>query len=173
MLWFDPKMKAVARFLATAFLLFIAWFIVHDFLLLKHTRIVQDLIANETELSVNILNAVQKSDVYIADKSSILHNGKKALRVGEECSALVLFALFAGFIICFPGEWRYKWWYILLGIFLIFTLNIIRIVALTINYIHFRSSFAFNHHVTFTYFIYGVIFAMWIFWVNKFSKIRT
>jgi hypothetical protein len=57
-------------------------------------------------------------------------------------------------------------------VLLIFILNIIRMVVLTINFVYFRSSFAFNHHVTFTYIVYMFIFMLWMIWVNKFSAVK-
>jgi hypothetical protein len=44
-------------------------------------------------------------------------------------------------------------------------------VVLCINFKYYKSSFAFNHHVTFTYLVYGFIFLLWVVWVNKFGKI--
>jgi exosortase family protein XrtF len=166
----NPKMKAVTRFVFTAFALFICWYAFHDFYLIKHTYFVQDLIIFETNTTSKFLNLITEGDTFSNASHLILHNGRRTLRVGNDCNALVLFALFSGFIIAYPGNWRTKLWYIPVGILIIFAINIIRMALLTLNFLHFRSSFAFNHHVTFTYTVYAFIFLLWMVWVNKLSR---
>lgn len=168
----DTRMKAVARFVLTAFALYVAWFLFYEHYLMKQGVFVNNLIFVQTKLSAQILNLFPFKDSFSSNEFFIYCNGKRLLRVGEECSALVLFALFAGFIICYPGNWKAKIWYIPLGILVILVLNIVRITLLSINFKYYHSSFAFNHHVTFTYLVYGVIFLMWVLWVNKFGKAR-
>lgn len=165
-------MKAVARFVLTAFALYIVWFLFYEHYLLKQAPFVNGLIFFETKLSAQILNFFVNKDDFSAEGFYIFCNGRKLLRVGEECSALVLFALFAGFVICYPGNWKAKAWFIPLGIVLIFAMNVMRIVLLSINFKYYHSSFAFNHHVTFTYSVYLFIFLMWVVWVNKFGKVE-
>jgi len=165
-------MKVVAQFVVTAFSIYIAWYIFHDFYLVPKTDFVERLINIETTQSAFILQKLPLSYEFGSYGSVITCNGSKALRVGTECNGLVLFALFAGFLIAYPGNWKTKTWFIPLGIVFIYLLNILRIILLTINFKYFRSSFSFNHHVTFTYLIYVFIFLLWMIWVNKFSKIK-
>jgi exosortase family protein XrtF len=166
----NPKMKAVAQFVATAFGIYIAWYIFHDFYLIPKTNFVELLINLETKQSAFLLQKLPLRYNFDSYGSVITCNGSKALRVGAECNALVLFVLFAGFILAYPGNWKTKAWYIPIGIVCIYILNIFRIIILTVNFKYFRSSFSFNHHVTFTYLIYGFIFLLWMIWVNKFNK---
>ena len=164
-------MKAVARFAATAFLLYIVWFLFYDFYLLKQRSFIDGLISLETYLSALMLSLVPVKDIFESTGSMIFCNGRRLLRVGDECNGLVLFALFAGFVICYPGRLKNKLWFIPLGIFLIFVLNLIRIALLSLNFKYFHSSFAFNHHVTFTYSVYLFIFLLWVIWINKFGNV--
>lgn len=167
-----PKMKAVAQFVATAFSIYIAWYVFHDFYLVPRTDFIEKLIHLETSQSAYILQKLPLSYTFSSHGSVITCNGKNTLRVGAECNGLVLFALFAGFLLAYPGNWKTKTWFIPLGIICIYALNIVRIIVLTINFKYFKSSFAFNHHVTFTYLIYAFIFLLWMVWVNKFSKTK-
>lgn len=166
----NPKMKAVTRFVATAFSLYILWYIFYDFYLEKHTHFVQDLIFFETSMTSKLLNWLPLKDHFSSFQQHILCNGRKTLKVGNDCNGLVLFALFSGFIIAFPGNLKSKLWYIPLGILLILVFNIVRMALLTLNFLHYRESFAFNHHVTFTYTVYVFIFMLWVLWVNKLSQ---
>jgi exosortase family protein XrtF len=165
-------MKAVAQFVATAFGIYIAWYIFHDFYLVPQTDFVEKLINLETAQSAYLLQKLPLSNEFGSSGSVIICNGRKALRVGAECNGLVLFALFSGFLLAYPGNWKTKAWFIPLGIVCIYALNILRIIVLTINFKYFRSSFSFNHHVTFTYLIYAFIFILWMVWVNKLSKTK-
>ncbi len=165
-------MKAVAQFVVTAFLLYLLWFLFYDYYLLKEGTWVARLIFFETKMSAQIVDWFTSKDHFSSSGYYIFCNDRRLLRVGEECSGLVLFALFTGFIVCYPGDWRNKCWYIPLGILLIFMLNILRMVALSVNFKYYKSSFAFNHHVTFTYTVYAFIFLLWVVWVNKFGNER-
>ena len=165
-------MKAVARFAATAFLLYIGWFLFYDFYLLKQGHFINSLIEFETLCSAKILSLLPLKDEFEAVDNMIFCNGKRLLGVGEECSGLVLFALFSGFVICYPGDWKKKLWFIPIGIISIFLLNLLRMALLSINFKYFHSSFAFNHHVTFTYTVYLFIFLLWMIWVNKLSTVN-
>ena len=165
-------MKAVAQFVATAFGIYIAWYIFHDFYLVPKTNFIAQLINIETSQSVFLLQKLPLKHTFDSYGALITCNGSKALRVGAECNGLVLFALFTGFLLAYPGNWKTKTWFIPLGVTCIYALNILRIIVLTINFKYFRSSFSFNHHVTFTYLIYAFIFLLWMIWVNKFSKTK-
>jgi exosortase/archaeosortase family protein len=80
---------------------------------------------------------------------------------------LALFALFSGFIISFPANWKEKLWFIPLGLLIIYISNLFRIVLLVLIKIHFPGSLNFNHKYTFTVLVYGIIFLLWMIWVNK------
>jgi exosortase/archaeosortase family protein len=74
----------------------------------------------------------------------------------------VLFALFAIFILSFPGRWLRKLWFIPLGIAAIHAANILRIVSLLLIQLYFgEEALKFNHDYTFTVFVYSIIFALW------------
>ena len=82
--------------------------------------------------------------------------------VGPSCDGVVLFALFAIFILSFPGRWLRKLWFIPLGIAAIHAANILRIVSLLFIQLYFgEEALKFNHDYTFTVFVYSIIFALW------------
>jgi exosortase family protein XrtF len=96
-------------------------------------------------------------------------DGTGGLWIGDNCNGIALFALFTGFIIAYPGNWKKKLVYIPVGILLIQCLNIIRIVSLAILDTRSRAWTEINHTYTFTIIIYGFIFFLWMFWTNKVS----
>jgi exosortase family protein XrtF len=87
--------------------------------------------------------------------------------IWHPCNGLVLYALFSGFIVAFPGPVRRKLWFIPLGILLIYTLNVLRIIALSLNKYYDYQSADFNHHYTFTAIVYAGIFALWMWWATR------
>ncbi|MFT6963440.1 MAG: exosortase family protein XrtF [Flammeovirgaceae bacterium] len=99
-------------------------------------------------------------------------DGQNTVAIGNPCNGLVIMALYAGFIIAYPGKIKIKTIFIVLGIGIIFLMNMLRIVALTFNWMYARSSFDFNHNYTFTFFVYAVVFVMWMIWANKFSTLK-
>ena len=97
-------------------------------------------------------------------------NNNPGVWVGTGCNALTLFSLFAIFILAFPGNPKKKLWFIPLGIFFVHVINIIRVCALAMTAYYNVNLLSFNHTYTFTIIVYGFIFALWMWWVNKYSK---
>jgi exosortase/archaeosortase family protein len=84
-----------------------------------------------------------------------------------------LFALFAGFVVAFPGKIKNKLWFIPLGILIIHLTNIIRILALAIIAYKSPNYLEFNHNYTFTVSVYIIVFALWMIWTLYFSEIKS
>jgi exosortase family protein XrtF len=96
-------------------------------------------------------------------------DGTNGLWIGDSCDGISLFAVFAIIIICFPGPWKKKMWFIPIGILLIHIFNIIRVTALCMIIYYSPQSLAFNHTYTFQILAYALIFFLWIRWINKYS----
>ena len=97
-------------------------------------------------------------------------NGQAAVVVGPPCNGLILYALFGGFVVAFPGPWQRKLWYIPLGIAIIWGLNVLRVAALAINHHYAHASVDFNHHYTFTFVVYAFIFGLWMLWAQRLAR---
>ena len=96
-------------------------------------------------------------------------NNVAIVRIVEGCNAMSVMILFAAFIVAFSGKFLQTSLYILFGIFLIHLLNVLRIALLTMGLIYFRAYEHLMHDIVFPLFIYGVVFSLWVIWVNKFS----
>ena len=117
-------------------------------------------------LSEKILQLVGFT-VYTDGGRVIAIAGSSGLFVGDSCNSLTLMALFSGFIIAFPTSFSKKWKFMLFGILSIYLLNILRIVFLAILETYSRAWTEFNHSYTFNFMMYGFIFYIWYYWVNK------
>lgn len=100
----------------------------------------------------------------------IMMNRYPAVYIAPYCDGMVLYALFSGFVIAFPTPSPHKLWFIPLGVVLIYSINVLRIVAMCINYLYFPQSFDFNHHYTFAFIVYGVIGMLWVWWATRLAE---
>ncbi len=96
-------------------------------------------------------------------------NGKFIARVVEGCNAMSVMILFVAFVIAFRGKVKQTIVFVLVGILIIHVLNILRIALLTIALYHYPEYEHILHGVVFPLFIYGVVFGLWVLWVQKFS----
>lgn len=90
-------------------------------------------------------------------------------RVIEGCNALSVMILFVAFVIAFKGKLLTTLNFCVSGVIIIHILNIIRIALLVIGLRYYPEYKILMHDIVFPLFIYGVVFLLWIFWVNKFS----
>tara|TARA_B100001245_G_C22761611_1_gene368469 strand:+ start:56 stop:613 length:558 start_codon:yes stop_codon:yes gene_type:complete len=98
-------------------------------------------------------------------------DGQPVVLVADPCNGLELMALFIGFLLCFPGPWKYKLIIIPIGTVVVFLINVIREIILALNYKYFQETFDFNHKYTYVFFVYLTIFLMWRYWLNRYSSI--
>lgn len=97
-------------------------------------------------------------------------NKKYTIRIVEGCNAISVIILFVSFIIAFSGRFKTTLLFIITGSIFIYLLNVIRIAVLTVLLFHFPENEHILHGVLFPLIIYGLVFMLWIFWINKFSK---
>lgn len=101
----------------------------------------------------------------------LIINGKYLARVVEGCNSISVIILFVAFIIAFAGKFKTTFFYILVGSVLIYIVNLLRIVILSIGLYHYPWRREELHTVIFPLIIYGMVFLLWMFWVNRFSNL--
>lgn len=132
------------------------------------------LVAKQTKDVMLFLNC----EASIAPNSSepainLFYNQKHIARIIEGCNGLSVIILFVAFVVAFSGKLRTTILFIIGGSLLIHILNVFRIALLSVSLFYFPASEHILHGVLFPLFIYGVVFLLWIIWVNKFSKYAT
>lgn len=100
----------------------------------------------------------------------VWYNGKYYVRIVEGCNAVSVIVLFVSFVLAFSGKFKTTLSFILSGVLLIYILNVVRIALLIVLLFNFPEYKHFLHGTLFPLIIYGLVFLLWIFWVNKFSK---
>jgi exosortase family protein XrtF len=158
----------IYRFLLLLLVCYLAWYLLYELWLHPQGTLDMMVIDFTIVLSKFILELLGYA-VFTGTERVIGVDGTGGLWIGDNCNAIALFALFAGFIISFPGSWKKKLLYIPIGIVIIEILNVLRVVALAMLDTYSRKWTEFNHTYTFTIIIYGCIFLLWIIWVNRFS----
>lgn len=166
--------KKLTRFLIKALLLYLAWFFLYESWLRPLGTPDQALTRLTAEAGLLGLQGLGYSAevMHGGSMSTIFLDGAMLLGIAHECNALILFVLFAGFILAFPGKWLYKTAYIAAGTALIWLLNCWRVLMLLLIQLYYPSALDFNHKYTFTILVYGFIFGLWMLWVKKFAPMQ-
>jgi exosortase family protein XrtF len=102
----------------------------------------------------------------------LILEGKYLARVIEGCNGMSIIILFVSFIVAFSGKIKTTVLYLLSGSVLLYVVNLLRIVILSIGLYHYPWRKEELHTVIFPAIIYGMVFLLWMFWVNRFSNIN-
>tara|TARA_R110002111_G_scaffold99484_9_gene154006 strand:+ start:11168 stop:11719 length:552 start_codon:yes stop_codon:yes gene_type:complete len=174
------KYKAVIKFTLTFLLVYTVCSLLYKFYLQYsdgskfYPDYITNLVAKQTE---NILNVLGYSAEVLAhsDEPSmkLFLNGNFTARIIEGCNSISVIILFLSFIVAFSGKLKTTFFYILAGSVLIYVVNLFRIVLLSLGLYHYPEYSEVLHKVVFPGIIYGMVFLLWIFWVNRFSKLNT
>ena len=130
-----------------------------------------NLVARQTNTLLNSIG-YEASVLPHPDEASmkVIINGKYVARVIEGCNALSIIILFLSFIIAFSGKFKTTVLYCFAGAIILYAFNLIRIVILSAGLYHYPWRREILHNVIFPMLIYGTVFLLWMFWVNRFSK---
>lgn len=99
----------------------------------------------------------------------VIINGRFVARAIEGCNAISIIILFLSFIIAFSGKLKTTFFYCFAGSIIVYSFNLIRIVILSAGLYHYPWRREVLHNVIFPMLIYGTVFLLWMFWVNRFS----
>ncbi len=162
------------RFVFNCFALYVLWYGLYE-IWLHPTRILDRPVVNSIVfLSEKFLSSIgyQMVDFGRIDSSisAIGIDTTHGVQIGDPCNGIAIFALFAGFIIAFPGKWVRKLYYIPFGISIIYTANLIRIIVLCLIAYYAPEQLEFNHNYTFTTLVYSVVILLWYYWIKKLSS---
>ncbi|WP_055435059.1 exosortase family protein XrtF [Lacinutrix algicola] len=172
------KYKSVIKFILTFLAVYIGLSIVYKLYLNAsvgsqyYPDYVTNLVAYQSEALLNTVG-YNTEVVRHPDEPSmkLLVNGKYIAKIIEGCNAISVIILFISFIIAFSGKLKTTVLFLLTGSVLIYAVNLIRIVILSIGLYHYPWRSNILHTVVFPAIIYGIVFLLWMLWVNKFSNI--
>lgn len=94
------------------------------------------------------------------------------ITVNESCSGFKQMYQILFLFILFRGPWKHKLWYIPASMGIMFLVNILRIILLSLVLIHWPAHWDFFHMWVMRPFYYVVIFIEWVVWVEYFADSR-
>ena len=167
-----PGNRLLFRFILVAAVMYLGWFFGYEQWLAQDGHLDTLLCEQLSQAGVAVLRVLGfAATVDAVQANLVVMNGQPAVIIGAPCNGLVLYALFGGFVLAFPGPWQHKLWFIPLGIGLIWCLNILRVMALALNHHYAHKSVDFNHHYTFNIVVYGLIFGLWMLWARRLANV--
>ncbi len=168
-----PVVKTV---LLRGFILWSVFSILYYYVFLPHGRFVKAFTHLTSVSTILVLNKYYSSNFIIGSYTplgEIIRLGNKnILYIMDTCSGFKLFFLYIGFIICAPGIFKRKIQYAIIGVIIIYLLNILRCVAISILVITRPHWTYIAHHYVFNIIVYSAIFFLWLSFL-KLKKINT
>ncbi|MEP1488841.1 MAG: exosortase family protein XrtF [Algibacter sp.] len=173
------KYKSVITFIGVFLVVYIALSIAYKFYLQFsdgskfYPDYMTHLVAKQSESLLNTFGYSAEVVPHPDEASMKLRvNGYYLARIIEGCNSISVIILFVSFVIAFSGRLKETILFVLSGSVLLYTVNLARIVFLSMGLYHFPNKSGFLHSVVFPSIIYGMVFLLWIFWVNRFSKLN-
>lgn len=171
------KYKSVIKFILTFLLVYISLSVVYKFYLdvSKDSMYYPDYITNLVALQSADLIDTMGYNVQVVphpDEPSmkLIINNVYLARIVEGCNSISVIILFVSFILAFSGKPKPTFLFILSGSVIIYVVNLVRIAVLSIGIYHYPEKSEILHTVVFPGIIYGMVFLLWIVWVNRFSS---
>ena len=128
------------------------------------------LVAKQSETVLSWFDSKSYSMPHLTEPSvKLFYKGKYISRIIEGCNALSVIILFVSFVVAFTGKFKQTGLFIVFGTVLIHVLNIGRIALLCVALYNFPQYEHVLHGVIFPLVIYGIVFLLWVIWVNKYS----
>lgn len=148
--------------------IYLCWYVIYELWLLPDGRLDAWLTTNIVSVSAGILQSLGY-DLYATGR--LIGIGESAgIYLVDGCSGIAAIGLFVGFVIAYPGEWVPRMAFIFMGIGIIYFVNVIRIVILSITQVQWPSMFDVTHDYSTTAIFYLVIFLLWVVWANLGGK---
>ncbi|PTT15824.1 exosortase family protein XrtF [Flavobacterium sp. HMWF030] len=168
---FKPFLIFISTFFAAYILLTLLYKLYLNSFSTNDVDAITMIVGKNVEQLMHVFNYNVNIHKSIADSwLEVWYNDRYHVRIVEGCNAVSVIILFVSFVLAFSGEFKTTLSFILLGIPLIYIFNVVRISILVVLLFHFPDYKHFLHGTFFPLIIYGLVFLLWIFWVNKFSK---
>lgn len=169
------KNKPVIKFLAIFLFSYVLLSLLY-YLFLNSTNGLDFLTGSVSKQTINLLNMIGYETNSITNSTNDFINlyvrGKNIAGISEGCNAISIMILFLAFIFSFTKKIKSTVLFALLGLVIIHLINIVRIVILVVCLFHYPEYSEPLHNYIFPAMIYGVVFILWMIWVNSFQKTK-
>lgn len=170
------KYKSVIRFSITFFAVYLVLSIGYKIYLdtsdgkVYYPDYVTNLVARQSKSLFNALD--YRADIVNSEAEpslKIILNEKFVARIVEGCNSVSILILFISFVIAFAERIKPTILFILAGSTLLYAVNLFRIVVLSIGLYYYPWRRDILHTVIFPMIIYGMVFLLWMLWINHFT----
>ena len=174
--------QEVQRFLKRALIIFIIWKLIYH-LFLFNGRIIDKPLTDWSTKGAEKLMQVFYPDATLLIKEEcnlspelnnelfcfdyLYLNGRKIVGVADPCNALELYVLYIGFLFAFPASLKRVLLFSVIGILVIYMVNIIRLAALASMNMHRVNAVDMAHHYIFKMIVYVLIFGLWVLFIKR------
>ena len=141
---------------------YISWQIIYDLFLLPNGQPDEFLSLSVATLAKSVLS-LSGWDINCSGRVIVIE-GYRGVEVLNGCNALNLMALYSGFIIAFKGPLKSKIQYLLIGLIMIYLLNILRIMAFSLATVYFQQHWDVFHEFSPFIFFYPFVLYLWYQW---------
>lgn len=160
----DILKSPIAHFILKALGIFVIWYIIYELWLLPKGELDEWLSLNIVAVSNGV---IQLFGYETWTMHRIIGIGENAgIELVDGCTGISAIGLFLGFILAYPGDWNNRISFSLIGIGIIYLVNILRIVVLVVTQEEWIEFFDFTHDYSTTTIFYIVIFVLWMIWVQ-------
>ncbi|WP_124979600.1 exosortase family protein XrtF [Nonlabens xiamenensis] len=125
-------------------------------------------ISHQTKLGLEVfgyeVRAINTPDL---PSVTIFMDEQAVFRVIEGCNAVSVMILFVSFVLAFAKAWQKTLLFLLIGIGLIYLVNLVRLVLLGMIYKEYPLYAHQAHELAFPAVIYGSVILLWIYWIKK------
>ncbi len=169
---FFQQNKRAIEFVLKIFLVYGGWriFSRYCFDLPVWVRLKEQLATATTKVAAFMLAP------FVADKITVyprylIIKGAAGVYVADLCLSIPAMVIFTAFILIYSGKWQHKLWFVPLGIASIFLINAFRVASMAyIQRYYSATIFEINHSYIYVALVYGFIFLMIKFWMDKFYE---
>lgn len=156
----------LARFLLIMVGVYVVWLILYNGWIEPDGRLDEWISLNVAVMAGAILQLFG-TDVFVIGRIVYVVGAPGVgANIVDECNALPTLGLFIGFVLAFPGKWQHRLWFIPLGLLVIHTANVLRVVLLVHLQLINPEWFDFVHTYASPPFFYLVTFVLWVIWAN-------
>jgi len=140
------------------------WYVLYDLWLLPDGRLDAWVSQSVASVSGGLLSLLGL-EVTVAERTVAL-SASAGVKIVNGCNGLSTIGLFVGFVLAYPGRaWR-RLAFVPLGIAVICTSNVVRIVVLAVTQRHWPPMFESLHEFGLTTIFYAVVFGLWVLWAR-------
>lgn len=116
------------------------------------------------------LVALFRETAYMVGDHTIRFQSGNATTIIWGCTALKQMFIWLCLILTVRGGWKHKIWYTPLGWICCYVFNILRIFLIALSIEHHPEWFYLLHDYVFKYLFYGMLFVLWVLFVERIRK---